>query len=294
MCGLSGSGKSTIAKELSDKYNAIIISSDSIRAELCGSVEEQSKNEEVFKIYHNRIRSLLQQRKNVIADATNITMKSRRSTLDKVNGLDVEKICYIVPKKYEECLKDNIDRPHPVPEYVIQKQMYRFQIPFMEEGWTEIVVHDSCKNVYGNNFFVENCINAMKGFNQMNPHHNMDLYNHCKKVQWLFQMYDYPIHYMLAARLHDYGKINTQVIDDDGVAHYLSHANYGSYYFLSNMCGFDHYTNRKEILDICFLINYHMMPFSWTGDKAKQKWKKRFGEYKYRMLLDFNECDKAR
>lgn len=29
-------------------------------------------------------------------------------------------------------------------------------------------------------------------------------------------------------------------------------------------------------------------------NKAKHRWKERFGEYKYKMLLDFNECDKAR
>lgn len=28
--------------------------------------------------------------------------------------------------------------------------------------------------------------------------------------------------------------------------------------------------------------------------KSKKRWKKRFGEYKYQMLLDFHECDKAR
>ena len=51
---------------------------------------------------------------------------------------------------------------------------------------------------------------------------------------------------------------------------------------------------NKVVLDICFLINYHMMPFNWDTDKAKQRWKERFGEYKYKMLLDFNECDRAR
>ncbi len=55
MCGLSASGKSTIAKELEIKHNACIVSSDSIREEICGDVADQSKNEEVFKIFHKRI-----------------------------------------------------------------------------------------------------------------------------------------------------------------------------------------------------------------------------------------------
>lgn len=77
MVGLSGSGKSTLAKQLTDaEKNTIIISSDSIREELTGKVEDQSKNEEVFKIFHKRIREGLENKHNVVADATNITMKS--------------------------------------------------------------------------------------------------------------------------------------------------------------------------------------------------------------------------
>lgn len=48
------------------------------------------------------------------------------------------------------------------------------------------------------------------------------------------------------------------------------------------------------LLDCCFLINYHMMPFNWNTEKTKNKWKNIFGEEKYNMLLRFHECDKAR
>ena len=34
--------------------------------------------------------------------------------------------------------------------------------------------------------------------------------------------------------------------------------------------------------------------FNWNSDKARDRWKKRFGEDKYRLLIDFNECDKSR
>ena len=53
MVGLSASGKSTIAKQIAEKENCIIISSDAIRGEICdGGVADQSKNDEVFKIFH--------------------------------------------------------------------------------------------------------------------------------------------------------------------------------------------------------------------------------------------------
>lgn len=32
----------------------------------------------------------------------------------------------------------------------------------------------------------------------------------------------------------------------------------------------------------------------WKSEKTRNKWKIRFGKYKYKLLLDFNMCDKAR
>lgn len=55
MCGLSGSGKSSIAKDLAVKYHAEIVSSDAIREELFGSCQNQSDNEKVFNIFNKRI-----------------------------------------------------------------------------------------------------------------------------------------------------------------------------------------------------------------------------------------------
>lgn len=125
--GLSGSGKSSIAKGIvQNNPGTIIVSSDAIREELTGKVEDQSKNEEVFKIFHNRIRKGLENKYNVIADATNITMKSRRAILLNVQGLNVHKIAYFVPKSFDQCKKDNLHREHPVPEEVLDKQIRNF------------------------------------------------------------------------------------------------------------------------------------------------------------------------
>lgn len=67
MCGLSGSGKSTIATQIANKNpNTIIVSSDAIREELTGNYEDQEHNEEVFKIFHDRIRKNLENKKNEV------------------------------------------------------------------------------------------------------------------------------------------------------------------------------------------------------------------------------------
>lgn len=299
MCGLSASGKSTIAKELAIKHNACIVSSDSIREEICRDVADQSKNEEVFKIFHKRIREYLNKGQNVIADATNITMKSRRVLIENVRKMDVEKICYIIPKQFNDCIRDNKNRKHYVPEKVIAAQRSKFQIPFKEEGWDDIIIYDM-DYTYADKFTPEAMSFSMTGFDQKNPHHNMYLEDHCdftyNKFSDLAHPYDvYKSGFLLGAKIHDFGKLYTQTIDENGIAHYFGHENVGSYCVLTTLYNpFEEYNTDVFLLDCCFLINYHMMPFNWNTEKTKNKWKNIFGEEKYNMLLRFHECDKAR
>lgn len=298
MVGLSASGKSTIGKEISRRNNCVIVSSDDIRGEICeGGVIDQSKNDEVFKIFHQRIKENLKIGNNVIADATNINMKARRSLLENVRKIPCYKIAYIIPKSVEQCIEDNIYKEYPVPHHVIQKQMMNFQIPFIEEGFDEIAIH-KFENEYVNDVFVTDCYERMRGFDQKNPYHTMELDEHCQFTSDKFKMIEGYVwtEYPFAARLHDIGKLFTQKLDDNGVAHYYQHENVGCYYLLSNLENIKKYRDYsdEELLNILFLVNYHMMPMSWDTEKARQKWKRRFGEYRYKLLLDFNKCDKAR
>ena len=298
MIGLSASGKSTIGEQIVRECDCVIVSTDKIRGEICdGGVIDQTQNEEVFKIFHSGIKDNLLKGINVIADATNINMKARRSLLENVKKVDCNKIAYVIPKSVEQCIEDNIYKEYPVPHHVIQKQMMNFQIPFYEEGFDEIVIHNF-NNEYVNDVFVKDCYESMENFDQKNPHHTMTLDKHCEFATDRFKHISGYIYteYPFAASLHDIGKLFTQKFDDDGVAHYFQHENVGCYYLLSNVQNIKQCRDYsdEEMLNILFLVNYHMMPMSWNSDKAKRTWRRRFGDYKYQLLLDFNECDKAR
>ena len=288
MVGLSGSGKSSVAKEITENNpNTIIVSSDSIREELTGKVEDQSKNEEVFKVFHKRIRETLENNTNVIADATNITMRSRRAIIENVKSIECRKIAYLIPKPFDQCKIDNLNRQHPVSDEVLDKQIRKFQIVFYEEGWDLIRRRDFLRD---REITIPGMSLKMKNFDQKNPHHTMSLLEHSDYTYKLFADKEYPMSFQLGALLHDVGKLYCQTFDEFGIAHYFDHNSIGSYLILTSLDEFYHY----DILDVCFLINYHMMPFGWTTEKSKERWKKRFGEYKCQMLLDFHECDKAR
>lgn len=288
MVGLSGSGKSSVAKEIAENNpNTIIVSLDNIGEELTGDYGNQENNEKVFKVFRKRIREALENNTNVIADATNITMRSRRAIIENVKGIECRKIAYLIPRPFDQCKLDNLNRQHPVPEEVLDGQLRKFQIPFYEEGWDLIKRRDFLRD---GEITIPDISLKMENFDQKNPHHTMSLLEHSDYTYKLFADKEYPMSFQLGAVLHDVGKLYCQTFDEFGTAHYIDHDSIGSYLVLTSLDGFYYY----DILDACFLINYHMMPFDWTTEKSKERWKKRFGEYKYKMLLDFHECDKAR
>lgn len=299
MIGISASGKSTIAKQIAERDNCIIVSSDAIRGEICeGGVSDQSKNEEVFRIFHRRIKENLLKGNNVIADATNITIKSRKAIFDAVRKIDCYKIGYLVVKNIEGCIKDNKNSDRvAVPDEVIYRQVRKFQICFYEEGYNIIVIEDLNKD-NSELFLVNDMIRhqQMSEFDQKNPYHNQTLEEHCDFVMEEFRKYNYPNYYNFAARQHDIGKMYTQTFDENGIAHYYGHEGYGTYLLLSdyNSIFRETFYSKDEILDMLFLINYHMLPMNWNTEKAKNKWRKIFGDYKYNLLVDFHMCDKAR
>lgn len=54
LVGVPGYGKSTLAKN-SFKENAIIVSSDECRKEICGNEEDQSVTKEAFELFYKKI-----------------------------------------------------------------------------------------------------------------------------------------------------------------------------------------------------------------------------------------------
>lgn len=302
LCGLSASGKSQYINTVSqDSGNEVItISTDGIRANICGRVEDQSKNKEVFQTFHSLIVKYLKNGIDVVAEATNITMKSRRSILNVIKGIDCEKVCVVIVKPIGECKKDNIDREHPVPGYVIDKQARKFQIPFLEEGWDEIKFVNHIHNKDKYNYRLEKTWvpEIYNDFDQKNPYHMESLGKHMTDAYYFVKNHglhknkDYEM--IIATKYHDMGKLYTQTFDENGVAHYYGHENIGAYMMLVYEVANQHslFVNHN-IGDIAFYINYHLLPFQWkpNGTKTETKLAKRLGSKKYHNLWDMHIAD---
>jgi putative nucleotidyltransferase with HDIG domain len=142
LVGLAGSGKSYVAQELIEGRDDIDLhSSDSIREEILGDVNNQEKNGDVFAIMEQRTKESLLNGKHVIYDATNISRKKRKHLLSQLpKNLNIDKIAIYVATPIELVIERNAQRERKVPQEVITQKMYKnMQVPIYSEGWSKII-----------------------------------------------------------------------------------------------------------------------------------------------------------
>ena len=124
MIGVSGSGKSTIAKDMGNKHNYRVISTDAIRKELFGSEEVQEKGDLVFQTAYLRIAQSLISGTSVIFDATNTTHRARKELKKKikVDWNNVTLTAIVVETPLTIAIERNSKRDRVVPTEVIERQ----------------------------------------------------------------------------------------------------------------------------------------------------------------------------
>lgn len=290
MVGLPGSGKSTYARELAERTNAEICSSDAIREELTGDINSQTSNEEVFKLLHKRIKEHLANGKSVIYDATNINSKRRRAFLSELKNIPCYKDCVIIAVPFEECCKRNESRERTIPTEVIERMYKNWNTPYFFEGWDSITIE---RDEYETNIVGFWIADHMK-FNQDNPHHTMTLGEHCAAVGKSLED-DRTL--LCAGMMHDCGKPYTKSFinskgEETDIAHYYQHHCVGAYDSL-----FYIYLDDVDPLEVSTIINLHMQPYFWekdteNGEKTMNKYKTLWGDELFERVMRLHEVDK--
>lgn len=297
MIGLVGSGKTVKAHELAEQYNATVFSSDALRKELFGDINEQSKNQELFTELHGRIKNCLKNGKSAIMDCTNINYKKRMAFLSELKNISCEKVAVLMAIPYEKCLKRNSERERKVPEDVIKRMYMNFQCPWYHEGWNRIDV------IYDN--YAEDCkglarewVESVRDFNQENSHHALSLGDHCwETVKYIDNNISmcHPTYTELryAAMLHDEAKIFTKSFFDgkgqpSKEAHYYFHQYCGAYDSLFYEMDCNH-------LYVAQLIQFHMHPYmSWMqSEKSKKRDRKNLGGQLFEDIMLLHKADEA-
>lgn len=148
LIGIAGSGKSTIAEELvEEREDVILLSSDSIRKELYGDESIQQDHAKVFQLMLDRTKDALKNGLHVIYDATNISRKRRKGLIQQLPK-NVEKVACYVSTEYRHIVEQNKNRERTIPQHAIDEMYKRMQIPIYSEGWDKIVFfhHDEVTN----------------------------------------------------------------------------------------------------------------------------------------------------
>lgn len=297
MVGVPGSGKSTKAQELEKEFCVKVFSSDDYRKKLLGDEGAQDRNDLVFKRLELDIRDHLSSGGSAILDATNINIKSRKRFIElaRATNKKIHIKAIVVATPIFVCIDRNYSRERKVPTNVIYKYAKMFQFPMKYEGIDSIdVVTDG---VDRSMVFI-NLLSGMMGFNQMNPHHRYTLLEHCIS---LAKNYDVHTEEYIAGLYHDVGKLYTQTIDSNGVAHYYNHDSIGAYLlttyypYLKKMVGdITHQENADDsTAHVIFFVNWHMRAHNdLLGNKAQEKYRKLFGNELFDRLLAFAEFDK--
>lgn len=277
LCGIPGSGKTTWAKNyISKNPDFVHLSSDAIRAELYGDENIQGNPVEVFTLMQKKAVESLNAGYNVVYDATSMTRKDRAGIISMCPKFTHIQ-CNIIWAPIETCIERDTTRERTVGKEVIDRMLKRFQMPYYDEGIDEINI------IRPENFdwdsYYDCIIDAMK-IPHDNPHHQLDIYNHCREAfnYAVEKNFDWEI--KEAAYCHDCGKpyvktfVNTKGEFSD-TAHYYQHQCVGAWI----ACGLTF--NIHTI----WLISTHMAPF------LNEKYYKNLSPYLKTMVDQLHECD---
>ena len=302
LVGLPASGKSTWAKNMMDN-NTILLSSDNLREELYGDINNQEHNGELFNELNKRVKENLKNGKDIIYDATNISSKRRISFLKELKKINCHKQCIYFNTNFEMCIDRDKKRKRKVGTKVIEKMYKNLQIPMYFEGWDDISIwcYDNGENNLDINInydygmycslldeetYTRNCIER----GQDNPYHILNMSRHMYYAYDWIKRYTDNKYLIFATLIHDIGKPYTKIYKDK-YAHYYGHENISAQLCIRLLKEKTNLTNN-EIIKIATYIQLHMRLLNLNeSDKGKEKFRNLVGEELFNDLVLLHNAD---
>ncbi|WP_353092903.1 HD domain-containing protein [Tissierella praeacuta] len=126
------------------------------------------------------------------------------------------------------------------------------------------------------------------GFNQHNPHHDKDVFEH---IMCVLDKTSPILHLRLGALFHDIGKPSTLIIDENGVGHFYGHEKSGAKMAKEIL---KRWKASNDIIDkVVMLIDKHMTQHSDLKEKGLKRLLSNFGEDDIFTLLELQKADRS-
>ena len=317
MVGLSASGKSSYAEELKSGYDAVVLSSDKLREELLGDVNNQDKNTNVFDEMNKRAKQLLSEGKNVIYDATNINRKRRIHLIKNEIKAD-EYIVYYMNMSIGKCLYNDSQRERKVGYEVIDKMYKNMHIPTKLEGWDSVNwINDDFKyekqyrELLEINLPLENNYEMLfddlgkiiQEFHEVYEVPQDSTYHTFSISRHIYYTYNYiQDHYkgarilemLYASLLHDLGKGHCKSFynyegEEQRHANFIGHENVSAQLAAEYLTKLGY--SESFVKYVVDLIQFHMMPMN-ASDKVTVKLKNLLTTEQFDDLMFLHEADR--
>ena len=139
LCGLPGSGKSTIASELEQEGDWVVICPDDFRLHMTGDTFNQIAEKGVWRAAFAAAATQLSRGRSVIVDACNTTFQQRGKWYHEAREFNAVLRCIWVHESLAVCRERNSKRESPVPEEVLNRMARNFAIPTKKLGRFESI-----------------------------------------------------------------------------------------------------------------------------------------------------------
>lgn len=136
LVGIPGCGKSTWAEEV---LRQPIVSSDAIRA-ILSDINDQSKNDQVFALFHKDLDHYLKGGHDVVADSTALDKRARLSLIEIARNAEADTHLIYFSNCRQAVLRNRI-RDRKVPDDVMYRMLEkyeRFTLALPHESYTRI------------------------------------------------------------------------------------------------------------------------------------------------------------
>lgn len=137
--GVPGCGKSTWIRSQTKfvQTDAMIVCPDEIRRELTGDINNQTVNDEVFRLAHERAKEWMRSYQDVYFDATNVTGRARTELLKLAKYCSIP-TRLVVFDNVPQAMVRNAERDRVVPADVMRRMVIQFVESLHDigiEGW---------------------------------------------------------------------------------------------------------------------------------------------------------------